>query len=114
MLAFGSLTDISQIQHDESYVTHFIEKTHWDKNKLQHKTTVAHNRFYVNENDAKLTKQEKNILGYLTEGFSSKMIAEKLNISVNTANNHRHNILKKTNCKNVAQMVTFAVKNKLI
>ena len=58
---------------------------------------------------AKISKKEREILKYITEGLSSQEVAEKLNLSVRTVSNHRANILRKTNVKNTAELVRLAV-----
>ncbi len=42
-----------------------------------------------------LSKTESKVLGFLSQGLSSKEIAQKLNITLRTATNHRYNIAKK-------------------
>lgn len=42
-----------------------------------------------------LTEREKEILGFISAGFSSNQIAHKLSISKYTVDNHRRNMLKK-------------------
>jgi DNA-binding CsgD family transcriptional regulator len=49
----------------------------------------------------------------LLDGYSSKQIADKLHISINTVHNHRQNILKKASCSNVAQLMAFVLKDNL-
>src|SRR5690242_12021416 len=54
-----------------------------------------------------LSQREIEIIAYIKKGFSSKEIAEALNISVKTVEVHRYNILKKLNLKNAAALVNF-------
>jgi two-component system invasion response regulator UvrY len=54
-----------------------------------------------------LSRREIEIIGFIKKGFSSKEIAEALNISVKTVEVHRYNTLKKLNLKNSAAMVNF-------
>jgi DNA-binding NarL/FixJ family response regulator len=54
-----------------------------------------------------ITAREKEIIGYIKQGLSSKEISVKLNISLKTVEVHRHNLLKKLNIKNVASLVNF-------
>ena len=54
-----------------------------------------------------ITAREKEIMGYIKDGLSSKEISVKLNISIKTVEVHRHNLLKKLNLKNVASLVNF-------
>jgi DNA-binding CsgD family transcriptional regulator len=56
-----------------------------------------------------LSKRELEILSCIGNGLSTKSIAEKLFISTHTVSNHRKNILQKTNCKSVAQLLSLAM-----
>ncbi len=55
-----------------------------------------------------LTKREKEILILIRQGFLSKEIAYKLNLSIYTVNNHRKNILAKLNVDNVIEAINRA------
>lgn len=61
-----------------------------------------------------LTKREKEILQLISDGKSTKEIAEKLFLSFLTVQNHRKNILNKLEVKNVAQLLQIVQKNRLI
>jgi DNA-binding NarL/FixJ family response regulator len=63
---------------------------------------------------ANLSKREKEILLKICEGNSNQEIAESLFISKRTVDKHRANLLGKTNSKNTASLILFAIKNKLI
>ena len=54
-----------------------------------------------------LSKREIDIIGYIKQGFSSREIADSINISVKTVEVHRYNILKKLKMKNVAALVNY-------
>lgn len=54
-----------------------------------------------------LTRRESEILYMIARGYNSKSISEKLFISINTVNNHRQNILRKTNTENTTQAVFY-------
>ncbi len=51
-----------------------------------------------------LTNKEKEILIFICKGLSSKEISDKTNISPKTVEVHRARLLKKTDCKNTAQL----------
>jgi len=55
-----------------------------------------------------LTKREKQVLKQIAEGFSSKMIADNLNISVNTVETHRRHLLEKLQVKNSMELIKKA------
>lgn len=54
-----------------------------------------------------LTEREIQIINCIKEGYSSKEIGTRLQISLKTVEVHRHNILKKLKLKNVASLVNF-------
>lgn len=61
-----------------------------------------------------LTKREKEILILIAQELSTKQIAEKLFISVNTVETHRKNLMAKLHAKNVTGLVKFAIQVGLI
>ncbi|MBI2722924.1 MAG: helix-turn-helix transcriptional regulator [Bacteroidetes bacterium] len=111
--SIGSITDITDVFTKENLVSHIIEKSNLIDGKQVNEVLVK-NYFFSGEENTVLTKQERIILLCLADGLSSKLISEKLHISVNTVNNHRQNILVKTGASNVAQLIVYAVKNKII
>jgi len=62
----------------------------------------------------RLTPREREILQLLAEGKSNKEVASLLGISVNTAEAHRANIMLKLGVHSVAELVHYAVRNKII
>ncbi len=62
----------------------------------------------------RLTNREIEILKLLSEGFSSKEIANRLFISYNTVRTHRNNILKKTKCFSINQVIGKYIKKGVI
>ncbi len=61
-----------------------------------------------------LTKREMEILRLIASGSSAKEISEKLFISIKTVDCHKSNIFQKLKLKNTAELVHFAIKNKII
>ena len=60
-----------------------------------------------------LSRREKEIVGILAEGKTSKEIAESLYISVRTVENHRKRIMQKLDIHNVADLTRFAIRHGL-
>ncbi len=60
----------------------------------------------------RLTKTEKRVLALVAEYMTSKEIANKLNISYRTVQNHRAHICNKLNLKGAHQLMSFALQNK--
>lgn len=61
-----------------------------------------------------LTNREREILQLIAESHSTRAIAEKLNISIKTAENHRTNLMKKLDLHDVASLTRFAIEHGLI
>lgn len=61
-----------------------------------------------------LTRREKEIIELISLGLSNKEIAEKIFLSTSTVDAHRYNILKKMDAKNTAEMITKAIKLKIL
>jgi len=64
--------------------------------------------------DAPLTAKELEVMHLLTQGLSSKEIAQRLGSSPQTVDVHRKNIMNKLNIHTVAELVKWAIRNKLI
>jgi two-component system, NarL family, response regulator NreC len=62
----------------------------------------------------KLSERETEVLMLYADGNSTNEIAEKLFISNKTVATHKQNIIKKTGIKSVADMVKYALRNRLI
>lgn len=58
-----------------------------------------------------LTEREIEILYYICKGLSNAEIADILSISKRTVDKHRENLLQKTQSKNTANLVIFAIKH---
>ena len=66
------------------------------------------------EDEDALSGREIEILVEVCRGLSNQEIADKLFISKRTVDKHRANILEKTGCKNTANLVVYAIKNRLV
>jgi DNA-binding NarL/FixJ family response regulator len=75
---------------------------------------VNSNTNIVVQDEIILNDQEITILKYLCEGLSNKEIAEKLHRSSRTVEKKRPQIFFKTNTNNIAELVRFALRNKII
>lgn len=58
-----------------------------------------------------ISKRESEVLYNICKGLSNQEISDLLNISKRTVDKHRENILLKTQSKNTAELVIFAVRN---
>ncbi len=69
---------------------------------------------FSDQDELSISGREIEILRLICFQLNSTQIAEKLEISARTVENHRFNLLNKTNSKNIAGMVVFAIQNKII
>ena len=61
----------------------------------------------------KIAPREKEVLKLLASGYSSKAIADEMNISFHTATTYRKRLLEKTGVKNTSELVNFALVHSL-
>lgn len=61
-----------------------------------------------------LSNKEKEVLGLISEGLTTKEIAAKLFVSTRTIETHRANVLKKLEVKNTAELIKKATQINLI
>ena len=61
-----------------------------------------------------ISTRELEILNLLSEGLSSKEIANQLYISYDTVRTHRNNILKKTKFRTLTQAVSYCIRDGII
>ena len=122
------LEQSSILQQDSNgNITHVMgvcsDITHLKKNETLTATLISAEDnsciFFTPETDGinpqdVLSKRELEIVKLIAEGYSSKLIADKLCIGFNTVNTHRQNILRKTNTSSTGEFVQFAVGNGLI
>jgi DNA-binding NarL/FixJ family response regulator len=58
--------------------------------------------------------REKEVLQLLAEGKTNKEVASLLNVSPNTVESHRTNLMQKLNLHNTAEIVLYAVRKALV
>jgi DNA-binding NarL/FixJ family response regulator len=78
--------------------------------KKEKSTLQAEERLKVTD----LTKREREVLALVANGKSNKEVADQLFISTKTVDTHKTHILDKLGLKNTAELVKYAIKNKLI
>jgi len=77
---------------------------------LKRKRVVLPNN---NNSRGTITEREKEIIIYICQGKNSVEIANQMNVSKRTIEAHRRTILTKTNSRNIANLIAFAVNNGL-
>ncbi|MBA6157332.1 response regulator transcription factor [Tenacibaculum sp. S7007] len=66
------------------------------------------------KNKVKLSDREKEVLYLIAHEKSTKEIAEKLYVSINTVETHRKNLMRKVGTKNMVGLVKYAIQQGLI
>jgi DNA-binding NarL/FixJ family response regulator len=62
----------------------------------------------------RLSAREREIVQLIAEGKTNNEVADALGIAVRTAENHRASIMRKLGAESVADLVRYAIRNKLI
>lgn len=61
-----------------------------------------------------LTEREREVVGLVVKGLSTREIAAQLDISTRTVETHRANLMRKLNLKSVALLTQFAIREGLV
>ncbi len=105
-LDYSTCTDISKYKNDNN-----VKLTIY-----KHKNNVFNQIFEYNiaDNEISLTKRQSEIMELISQGMTSKQIAEKLFISFDTVKNHRRNIIMNSCTKNMAETMKLFYAGKSI
>jgi len=63
---------------------------------------------------SELTPREREIIQLIAEGKSTKEVAERLGISVKTAETHRSNLTRKLDLHSTADIVRYAIRHQMV
>jgi DNA-binding NarL/FixJ family response regulator len=102
------ITTINKVIETGYYYNNFMRQ-HISQDKLK---AVQNAKSVFDDN--LLTKREYEILQLICKQKSAAEIAEFLELSPRTVEGHRNNLLLKTDSKNVAGLVVFALRNNFI
>jgi len=64
---------------------------------------------YGETSNCPLSEREIEIIRLCHEGFSSKMIADKINLSIHTVKNHKRNSMAKTFTHNISELIRLCI-----
>lgn len=68
-------------------------------------------KVYDNSDASHLSQREMEIIKLCLEGLSSKMIADKLNLSIHTVKNHKRNCMEKTLTHNITELINLCIRS---
>ncbi len=89
-------------------------RSYFSQELLQNLIKNYQNSGEKSESLSELSEREREIISLICKGLSNIEIGEKLFVSKRTVEKHRANILTKTNCKNTASLVMFAIRNNIV
>ncbi len=75
---------------------------------------VSHHTKSVASLQKELTKRETEVLKLFAEGLTNQQIADKLFISIRTAECHKTNIMHKLDLNSTVDLVKYAIRNQIV
>lgn len=99
-------TEIGDIKTDSTMVLtifHYLPNDGYKK---------VFTKVYGEPQNGQLSQREMEIIKLCLEGLSSKMIADKLNLSIHTVKNHKRNSMEKTLTHNIAELISLCIKSR--
>ncbi|WP_010663764.1 response regulator transcription factor [Marinilabilia salmonicolor] len=111
--AKGFLLKNSRFEDVQRAITEVISGNNYFSPEILNGIVRNLNKRKNDPKNSELTSREIEVLYNICKGLSNQEIANNLNLSKRTVDKHRENILLKTQSGNTAQMVVYAIKNKL-
>ncbi len=99
------LSAIQKIREDRTYISPSLENEFTEEMLNSYRNPPSAHNYQG------LTRREKQILGLVVGGLTSKEMAARLNLSPRTIDHHRASLLRKFEMKNSVDLVNFAIKN---
>ncbi|HFK5510763.1 TPA: LuxR C-terminal-related transcriptional regulator [Elizabethkingia anophelis] len=114
----GKLDSALAVVYDLSHIAiankPFISALGFDDNEVLHFKHLEQPSKELGMDIPEITKREKEILYLLIQGYNTPKIAEKLNISYHTVENHKKNLRRKTNCNTSSALVAYVINYNLL
>jgi DNA-binding NarL/FixJ family response regulator len=98
-------------------ITTILEGRHYFSDDTTQRVMMDLVKSSTKKNDPdpdQITPREREILELIVKEYTNQQIADKLHISVRTVDAHRRNLLQKTDAKNTAGLVTYAIRYNLV
>jgi DNA-binding NarL/FixJ family response regulator len=112
--AKGFIVKNSDIEVVEKAISKVMEGQNYFASDVMATLVMHLNQRKTEELKNELSERESEILYLICKGLSNQEIAETLFLSKRTVDKHRENILSKTNSKNTAGLVLYAIKHGVI
>ncbi|MFZ4707752.1 MAG: response regulator transcription factor [Bacteroidales bacterium] len=101
-------TEIGDFKTDETMILSIFRYS-FDRGFQKVSTKV-----YGENGNIQLSHREIEIIKLCLEGLSSKMIANRLNLSIHTVKNHKRNCMEKTLTHNITELIQLCMRNHMI
>ena len=95
---------IREVMNGKKFLSPDIARGVVDEYVEMSSSTSANPAFVV------LTDREREALQLITEGRSTKLVANSLNVSIKTVETHRRNIMEKLNLNTIAELTKYAIR----
>ena len=107
-LILGRMEDITEIKSEEDAQLKRLLEEECETNQMLRYAMPGGN-YSQPEGIEMPTKRELEILQMVGDGYTTKQIADKLFISINTVETHRRHLLKKLQVKNSTELIKRAI-----
>lgn len=98
-----AFSEIADIKSDETMIMTIFRYSPEDGYRK------VFSKVYSMEDKCSLSDRELEVIMLCQKGLSSKMIAEKLNLSIHTVKNHKRNCMTKTNTHNITELIHLCI-----
>lgn len=118
-------SDMETVKRAESVLpyAYLLKPFHKEQLLLTISLSIAHAKKKVlpsfmtrieTEDEVVLTERELEVVHFLVQGKTSEEIGKLLSISSGTVSTHRKNIMRKTQCRNILELISFTVEKGLL
>ena len=112
--AKGFILKNSGIQDVETAIHNVVSGNNYFSQEILNRLLNGIRKKSKTKKSDELTEREEEVLFHICKGLSNQEIADTLYLSKRTVDKHRENLLAKTNSKNTAGLVMYAVKNRIV
>lgn len=112
--AKGFILKNSGIQDVETAIHNVVSGNNYFSQEILNRLLNGIRKKSKTKKSDELTEREEEVLFHICKGLSNQEIADTLYLSKRTVDKHRENLLAKTNSKNTAGLVMYAVKNGIV
>jgi DNA-binding CsgD family transcriptional regulator len=98
--------EIADIKADESIVLTIF------RHSVEHGYRKIWTKTYSDIKNPVLSSRELEVIELFRKGMSSKMIADKLKLSIHTIKNHKRNCMEKTLTHNISELIHVCIQNR--